>query len=85
MPWDPVLKFFLLKKVFASPVNSVQDPLFFNKMQEHTFFVHSKHTLSLLLTLLFYLLLSICHINKYEKFCQIFFVYKISKKRKNSS
>ena len=27
VPYDPVLKFFLLNKVFAGPVNSARDPL----------------------------------------------------------
>ena len=27
MPWDPVLKFFLLKNVFVGLVNNTRDPL----------------------------------------------------------
>ena len=27
MPWDPVLKLFLLKRIFSDPVNSAQNSL----------------------------------------------------------
>ena len=45
MPWDLVLKVFLLNSILAGPVNIAQDPLFFSKTQKCTFNVHSKHTL----------------------------------------
>ena len=38
----------------------------------------SKSTINITLLLI----TTICHINKYEKFCQIFSIYKISRKRK---
>ena len=44
----PSFKVFLLKKVLTSPVNNARDSQFFNKMQEHTFFVRSKCTLRML-------------------------------------
>ena len=45
--WDPVLKFFLLKKVCAGLVNNTRNPLFFSKMQEHTVSMRFKRTLNI--------------------------------------
>ena len=72
---------FLQKKEKKKKSNTQKNLQYFSQQLSWQTFTSSY--LSLLLTH-FYLPLSICHINKYEKFWQIFCVYKFSiKKKKN--
>ena len=50
--------------------------------QQLSWQIFTNSHLGLPLTPLFYLPLLICHINKCEKFCQIFCVYRHSQKKK---